>query len=145
MATHKVNSSLAVLMISVLMCLDASSQPRAQQAQATQQAQSTQKAQPTQKAQQPQPQPQQSTPRGEAVVVLKHAHGGILELKGDHALAEQDQRKKILDHCKGPYRIISQGIVAVGIDPTATSKSKALKKYRVSYKCATTESPVPRQ
>jgi hypothetical protein len=85
----------------------------------------------------------QSTARGEAAVVLQHDEGGILTLKGNRDSAEEDAEKVILAHCKGPFRIVSQHNVAVGVESGAGLQSRAITQYRLTYKCASAESAPP--
>jgi hypothetical protein len=85
----------------------------------------------------------QSTARGEAAVVVQHDEGGILTLKGNRDVAAEDAEKKILEHCKGPFRIVSQHNVAVGAEPGGGSHPRAITEYRLTYKCASAESSPP--
>jgi hypothetical protein len=78
------------------------------------------------------------------VIVLEHDQGGVIALKGDRQVARQDARKRMLAHCKGPYRVVSQGNVAVGVDSSQPTEPRAITEYRITYRCAAASAAAPR-
>src|SRR5690349_5393919 len=66
---------------------------------------------------------------GEAALVIAHSAGAVFALRGDRTSAYLDAEHKIVAHCTGPYRIVSEYDVAVGPNT----------EYRVTYLCASGE------
>jgi hypothetical protein len=68
---------------------------------------------------------------GNATVVRRDVHGGELLLRGASAEAVIDARQRIVEHCRGRYRLQNEGSSQIGAPNDISGHG------RLSYRCGT--------
>jgi hypothetical protein len=76
-------------------------------------------------------------PVGEGKQITRTATGGVVQLDGDHAVAQRQADSLMAEHC-GPnrYSITQEGEEAIGSDAIAGEPVRIMTAWRIHYVCA---------